>query len=93
VVALNGDGDAMAQALLPVPYAWNASAAGTGRSACATHDLFKRAFSTAFGFRSIAVKQARTALSGYLRPPAVSAILAGTDQRFDLIVIPQEGDK
>jgi hypothetical protein len=28
-----------------------------------------------------------------LRQPAASAILAGMKQRFDLIVIPQEGDK
>jgi hypothetical protein len=40
---------------------------GTGRSACATHGLFMRAFSTACGFLSITVKQARTALSGALR--------------------------
>jgi len=58
-----------------------------------SHDLFMRAFSTAFGFLSIAVRQARTALSGGLRQPAVSAILAGTEQRFDLIVIPQERDE
>ena len=29
----------MAQALLPVPYAWDASGLATGRSACATHVL------------------------------------------------------
>ena len=33
-----------------------------------THALFMRAFSTASGFLSITVKQARTALSGHLRP-------------------------
>jgi len=49
----------VAQALLPVLYAWNASALDTGKSACATHDLFMRAFSTASGFRCITVKQAR----------------------------------
>jgi len=58
----------VAQALLPVFYAWNASALATGRSACATHDLFISAFSGAFGFLSITVKEARTALSGRLRP-------------------------
>ena len=34
----------------------------------ASQDLFMSAFSTASGFRSIIVKQARTALSGRLRP-------------------------
>ncbi len=42
---------------------------GTGTPACATsHSLLMRAFSTASGFLSITVKQARTALSGGLRP-------------------------
>src|SRR5208282_3570412 len=46
-----------ALAFLPVRYAWNASALGTGKSACATsHALFMRAFSTASGFLSITVK-------------------------------------
>jgi hypothetical protein len=34
-----------------------------------------------------------TALSGRLRQPPVSAILAGLEQRFDFIVIPQERDE
>ena len=42
----------VAQALLPV----TALALDTGKSACATHDLFIIAFSTASGFRSITVK-------------------------------------
>jgi hypothetical protein len=66
---------------------------GPGKSACATHALFMRAFSTASGFLSITVKRARTALSERLRQPAVSAILAGLEQCFDLIVIPQERDE
>src|SRR5208337_571311 len=36
--------------------AWEASALATGRSSCATHGLFVRAFSTASGFLSITVK-------------------------------------
>jgi hypothetical protein len=52
-----------------------------------------RAFSTASGFLSITVKQARTALSDRLRQPPVLAILAGLEQRFDFIVIPQERDE
>jgi hypothetical protein len=32
---------------------------GTGKSACATHGLFMRAFSAASGFLSITVKQAQ----------------------------------
>ena len=47
----------VAQALLPVCSVREASALGTGKSACATsHELFMRAFSTASGFRSITVK-------------------------------------
>jgi len=52
-----------------------------------------RAFSTASGFLSIIVEQACNALSGRLCQPAVSAILAGMEQRFDLIAIPQKGDE
>ena len=66
---------------------------GPGKCACATHGLFMRVFSTASGFLSITVKRARTALSERLRQPAVSAILAGLEQCFDLIVIPQERDE
>ena len=59
----------------------------------ASHDLFMGAFSTACGFLSITVKWGLRALSGRLRQPPVSAILAGLEQRFDFIVIPQERDK
>jgi hypothetical protein len=52
-----------------------------------------RVFPTASEFRPITVKEARTALSGRLRQPVVSAILGSVEQRFDLIVISQERDE
>jgi len=65
VLSVAGSGFCSTGTLACVCYAWNASALDTGRSACATftsHDLFMRASSTASGFLSITVKQARTAL-------------------------------
>ncbi len=65
------------------------SAMDTGKSACATHDLFMSAISTASGFLCITVKWARTVLSGRCALAPIPGATAGSGPPA---VEPQRGD-